>query len=141
MRKMSEATRTILKELSAKGLDLKRKDSRDGNTLLTELLSNSYGTFAFETAQLLLELGVDTNEANNIGETPLLVKANGFGTDGVKIMKLLISQGADVNKRNKNNQTVLGVLLKKEIDYKNDVNYSKFISEAIEFLKHSGAKE
>jgi ankyrin repeat protein len=141
IQKMSEAARTTLKELSAKGLDLKKKDSRDGNTLLTELLSNSDGDFAFETAQLLLELGVDTNEANNTGETPLLVKANRFGTDGVKIMKLLISQGADVNKRNKNNQTVLSVLLKKQIDYKNDVNYSKIINEAIELLKYSGAKE
>ena len=62
LRKMSEICSAILKALSAKGLDLKKKESRDGNTLLTELLGNSYGDFAFEIPQLLLEFKVDPNE-------------------------------------------------------------------------------
>ncbi len=138
---MSETARTILKELSAKGLDLKKKDSRVGNTLLTELLSDSYGDFAFEISQLLLESGVNPSEANNNAETPLLIIINRLQTDSIKTIKLLVSQGADVNKRNKNNQTALSILFKKQIDYKEDGKHFKIISEAIELLKASGAKE
>ncbi len=141
IQKITEATRTILKELSAKGLDLKKKDSRDGNTLLTEILSNSGGDFTFETAQFLLASGVDPNEANNNGETPLLINASRLGTNGIEIMNLLISQGADVNKRDKNGQTALTVLMKKQIEYKSDANYFETANKAIQLLKNSGAKE
>ncbi len=128
------SVREILKELSAKGLDLKKKDSFNGNTLLNELLSNSGGDFAFEISRLLLESGVDPNEANNSGDTPLLQIANRLGTDSVRTMQLLISQGADATKNNKNDETALGILLKKQVEYKNDKNYSKVINEAIELL-------
>lgn len=140
VQKMSENARIILRELDAKGLDLKKKETWNGNTLLTALLSNAHGKFASDLTETLLEYGVDPNEPNNAGSTPLLILANSISNDRPALMKLLIAKGADVNKPDKNNRTPLRVLLDKQSE--NQIaEYSKYINEAIAVLVNAGAKE
>lgn len=140
VQKMSENARIILRELDAKGLDLKKKEAWNGNTLLTALLSSAHGKFAFDLTETLIEYGVDPNEPNNDGKTPLLILANSISNDRPALMKLLIAKGADVNKPDKNNRTPLRVLLDKQSESQN-TEYSKYINEAIAVLVNAGAKE
>jgi len=141
IQKMSDNARTILKALAAKGLDLKKKEKWNGNTLLTALLSTARGKFAADMAETLLEYGVDPNEANTNGETPLLILADKISIDSAALIKMLVAKGADVNKPDKNNRPPLRVLLGKQSEYRNSVEYSKYINEAIAVLVNAGAKE
>ena len=141
IQKMSDNARTILKALAAKGLDLKKKEKWNGNTLLTALLSTARGKFAADMAETLLEYGVDPNEANTNGETPLLILADKISIDSAALIKMLVAKGADVNKPDKNNRPPLRVLLGEQSEYRNSVEYSKYINEAIAVLVNAGAKE
>ncbi len=139
--KRAENARAILQALAAQGLDFKKKEKWTGNTLLTSLLSGARGKFAAPLAQTLLDYGVDPNEPNNEGETPLLILASKISEDSAALMKLLISKGADVNKPDKNNRPPLRVLLGKQAELKGSAEYSKYINEAIAVLVNAGAKE
>lgn len=66
-------------------------ESLECETALTRAIDNG----DLHQAEELLILGVDPNEPNRLGESPLMIAA---GLDNVCAMELLVANGADVNR-------------------------------------------
>ena len=82
------------------GFDLTTKN-RDGRTILFSI--SSLGRL--EMLRFLLSLGVNVNEKDRKGYTPLMASVS--RTDDTEIVQSLLSYGADINAQNKSGTTAL----------------------------------
>ncbi|MBN1766117.1 MAG: ankyrin repeat domain-containing protein [Sedimentisphaerales bacterium] len=77
----------------------------DGNNALHDTVSKEYTS---ETIRILIEYGIDINQRNNQGETPLFrVFDSGFYEDCRKNAQILLREGADMTIPNDDGDTIL----------------------------------
>lgn len=134
----------VIKYLAARGLSLNEKDTLDGNTVLTALLYNCYGSPDCKSlAGLFLDLGADINAENKYGKTALIHSVERINaTTQKEFVRFLLARGANPNHRDKNNHSALGYALKDQKLYQGDKGYfTKHIEETIRLLKDAGAIE
>lgn len=134
----------VIKYLVGRGLNLNEKDTLDGNTVLTALLYNCYGSPDCKSlAGLFLDLGADVNAENKYGKTALIHSVERINATVQKeFVQFLLARGANPNHRDKNNLSALGYALKDQKLYQNDKGYfTKHIEETIRLLKDAGAIE
>lgn len=134
----------VIKFLAGQGLNLNEKDTLDGNTVLTALLYNCYGSADCKSlVSLFLDLGADINAENKYGKTALIHSVERINaTTQKEFIQFLLARGANPNHKDKNNLSALGYALKDLKLYQNDKGYfTKYIAETIRLLKDAGAIE
>jgi ankyrin repeat protein len=139
-----EEKRAVIKYLAEKGVNLNEKDTLDGNTVLTALLYDCYGSPDCKSlTSLLLDLGADINAENKYGRTALIHAVDRINATQQKdFIKLLLERGADPKHKDKNSLSALGYAMKAQKLYQNDKGYlTNHIAETIRLLKDAGAIE
>jgi ankyrin repeat protein len=113
---MQADSTNILELLIKYGANIELKDKLEGdNALLLAATKCSK-----KKVELLLKLGMDINEINQLSQTPLIKAiSNEYTKENKKLnfIKMLLENKADVNLRDENNKTAF--IISKEKGYKN----------------------
>lgn len=122
----------IAKRLIAAGADIDQRYPYDGKSLLHALVDD------YDMVKFLLDLGMNPNDKDNDGRTPLMYAITWKVSPDTGIVRLLIDYGADPNIPNNNGETPLTILergrylsdnLKKILDIFNSYESSPDVKE------------
>ena len=130
-----EGTVAQLRLLKDAGLDLNAHNDLYGDTLLT--ITAGYGGDPTEQWSDLIDLGVDVNGTDVVGETALLKTVRSSVPDDgrIKIIKFLLAHDSNVNIKDKNGFTAIDYLRQERIQRVKSPEWVQNIDETIKLLE------